>query len=124
MKELELVIRIADTSGIVHGLLDRDIGGRSAGYGSPEVGGLSPPTRSMLLDSVVDVIHDMIRRYVGSFHGRIETRHLRKIAVTLPSITLLSTRLRHACGICRFAFLHIALITSVHCCCEQSCQIN
>lgn len=71
----------------MHGLADRDIGGRSTGYGSPEVGGLSPPTRSTLLDSVVDVIHDMIRSYVESFHGRIEIRHLRKIAVTLPFIT-------------------------------------
>lgn len=71
----------------MHGLADRDIGGRSAGYGSPEVGGPSPPTRSTLLDSVVDVIHDMIRSYVESFHGRIETQNFRKIAVTLSSIT-------------------------------------
>lgn len=71
----------------MHGLAGRDIGGRSAGYGSPEVGGPSPPTRSTLLDSVVDVIHDMIRSYVESFHGRIETQNLRKIAVTLSSIT-------------------------------------
>ncbi|KYN23449.1 hypothetical protein ALC57_04323 [Trachymyrmex cornetzi] len=74
-------------TGSMHGLADRDIGGRSTGYGSPEVGGPSPPTRSTLLDSVVDVIHDMIRSYVESFHGRIETQNLRKIAVTLSSIT-------------------------------------
>lgn len=34
----------------MHGLADRDIGGRSAGYGWPEVGGPLPPTRSVLLD--------------------------------------------------------------------------
>jgi len=72
----------------MHGLAGRDIGGRSAGYGSPEVGGPSPPTRSTLLDSVVDVIHDMIRSYVESFHGRIGTQNLRKIAVTLSSISI------------------------------------
>lgn len=71
----------------MHGLVDRDIGGRSAGYGSPEVGGPSPPTRSTLLDSIVDVIHDMIRSYIELFHGRIETQHLRKIAVTLLAFT-------------------------------------
>ncbi|EFN62235.1 hypothetical protein EAG_12398 [Camponotus floridanus] len=82
--------RDGSATGSVHGLVDRDIGGRSAGYGSPEVGGPSPPTRSTLLDSIVDVIHDMIRSYVELFHGRIETQHLRKIAVTL---LLLVTRI-------------------------------
>lgn len=76
----------------MHGLADRDIGGRSAGYGSPEVGGPSPPTRSTLLSSVVvDVIHDMIRSYVEAFRGRIELLHLRKIALShLESILLCS----------------------------------
>jgi len=34
----------------------------------------------------------MIRRYVESFHGRVETRHFRKIAATSPSITRLVRR--------------------------------
>lgn len=42
--------RLCGTVGSVHGLADRDIGGRSAGYGWPEVGGPLPPTRSVLLD--------------------------------------------------------------------------
>jgi len=58
--------RIADTSGSVHGLSERDIGGRSAGYGSPEVGGprhrhaprsSTPPWTSLTIWFVVTSNH-------------------------------------------------------------------
>lgn len=56
--------------GSVHGLAGRDIGGRSAGYGSPEVGGPLPPTRSVLLDYSRDVIHGVIRCHTESRYAR------------------------------------------------------
>lgn len=59
--------------GSVHGLADRDIGGRSAGYGSPEVGGPLPPTRSMLLYYGRNVIYGVIRCYIKSFYAHSDT---------------------------------------------------
>ena len=65
----------------MHGLADRDIGGRSAGYGSPEVGGPLSPTRSMLLDCGRNVIHGVISllyRIVLRSFPRVSSAYERK----------------------------------------------